>query len=62
MKAGGILAKNSWTPQVVSNTAVTIEVDVAAASMIDLVLKGGDKQTLENQDMVERGRAALRGG
>lgn len=57
-KPGGIVGKNNWTPQLLSDTARMIKVDVAAASMLDLVLKGG-KQTLEVQDMIEKGRAAL---
>lgn len=57
-KPGGIVGKDNWTPQLLSDTARMIKVDVAAASMLDLVLNGGE-QTLENQDMIEKGRAAL---
>ena len=57
-KPGGIVRKSNWTPQMLLDMARSIEVDVAAACMIDLVLRGG-KETLENQDMIERGRAAL---
>ena len=57
-KPGGIVGKDNWTPQLLLDTARVIKVDVAAASMLDLALKGGE-QTLEIHDMIEKGRAAL---
>ena len=60
VKPGGVIGKGSWVPQLLSDATRSIKVDVAAACMLDLVLKG-EKETLENQEMAERGRSSLKG-
>ena len=60
IKPGLIFKTNSPMPQMIIDHAPLpmIKVDVVAACLIDLVLKGGN-QLLENPDIIKRGRAAF---
>ena len=58
LKPGGVLGKTNPIPQVVYGVARAIRVNTLAGAMIDIALNGRKgKQTLENSDLEERGRA-----
>jgi len=60
MKPGGVLGKGNPVPQMLYGLAKAIRVDTLAVAMIGLALNGRKgKQTQENADLEDRGRAAL---
>ena len=55
-----MLGKGNPVPQMLYGVAKAIKVDTLAAAMIDLAISGGKgKQTMENADLEEMGKAAL---